>query len=227
MKKLMRFAAITLASTALVAGAGTVPANAAAGDTAAVTGIALQAASLPYASSNPVAGTVSVTAGITSLSATVNVNGVPVAGNVTINPGGFYYNRAWGAGTVTLTNFIASGRDAEGFFSNRAVPSPANAVAVRYAVKTGAGAKITKRGKKLTFKVKLRYVDNKSRSVGIRKAALQVKKGSKWRTLKNLKLKKNGTVTYKRSDKKKRNYRLVVKTTGLYQGGTFTTRGKI
>lgn len=226
MKNLLRFAAITVASAALVAGNAT-SATAAPGDTAAVTSIALQPASLAYPSSNAITGAVTITPGISSLRATVNVNGVPVASNISINPGGFYYERAWGAGTVTLNNFIASGRDAEGFFSNRSIPSPANAVAVRYAIKNGDGAQIRKRGKKLTFKVKLRYVDNAGKSVGIRKASLQAKKGSKWRTVKNLKLKKNGTVTYKRSDKKKRSYRLVIKTTGTYQGATFKSRGKI
>lgn len=225
MKTLLRSAAISVASVALIAG-GTTSATAAPGDGAAVTSIALQPASLP-SDSNAVIGAIAITPGISSLSATVNVNGVPVASNVSIRPGGFYYERAWGAGTVTLNNFIASGRDAEGFFSNRSIPSPANAVAVRYAIKNGDGAQIRKRGKKLTFKVKLRYVNNAGKSVGIRKASLQAKKGSKWRTVKNLKLKKNGTVTYKRSDKKKRSYRLVIKTTGAYQGATFKSRGKI
>ena len=181
MKNLLRFAAITAASVALVAGNAT-SATAAPGDTAAVTSVALQPASLPYAS-NPVIGAVAVTPGITSLRATVNVIGVPVAGDVSINPGGFYYQRAWGAGTVSLTHFIASGRDAEGFFSNRSIPSPANAVAVRYAVKSGDGFTIRKVGKKLTFKFKVRYVNNRGASVGIRKAKLQVKKGSKSKTL--------------------------------------------
>jgi len=76
-----------------------------------------------------------------------------------------------------------------------------------------------KRGKKITFRVTARYIDDAGNPVGIRRATIQVKKGGKWKTLKNVKLKANGTGKYKKSDKKKRNYRLIIKATSLYQGG--------
>lgn len=231
MKTLLRAAAIAVASTALVAG-GTTAATAAPGDTAAVTGVSL-GETATYFSSTPVTGTVSVAGGITSLKATVNVNGVPLPAPVTINinasngVNGFYYDRAWGNGVVSLTNFIASGRDAQGFFSNRAVPGPANSVLIRYAVDTRSSIKVTKRGKKLTFKLKARYINNTGGAVGIRKATIQVKKNGTWKTLKNVKLKSNGTGTYKKSDSKKRNYRLLIKTTSSIQGGNTTGTRKL
>jgi hypothetical protein len=240
MRTLLRAAAIAVASTALVAGSATT-ATAAPGDTATVTVANIQPTSLSgYKSSTNtfIPGTFAYAApGSTSapygLKANVNVNGRVVAAGVSIQSNGFYYERAWGAGVVSLSNFTLSGYDSRpaphrGAYTNRAIPGAAsNAIQVRYGIKLGDGAKIRKSGKKLTFKVKLRYINNTGRAVGIRKATLQAKKGSKWKTVKRLKLKKNGTVTYKRSDKKKRSYRLVIPTTSTYQGDIFQTRGKI
>jgi hypothetical protein len=129
------------------------------------------------------------------------------------------YQQAWGAGVVQLSNFRES--------NGAGVAGASNPVTVRYGVNQFDGARITKRGKKLTFKVKVRYVNAAGSLTGIRKVKLQAKKGSKWRTVKNVKLKKNGTRTVKFSDRKKRHYRIVVKTTSLYQGTVFQTRNKI
>lgn len=79
--------------------------------------------------------------------------------------------------------------------------------------------RVKKVGKKLTFRFTARYRDDAGRPVGIRKVTLQVLKKGKWRTQKNVKLNRKGTGTYKRTDGKKRKYRMVIKPTSLYQGG--------
>jgi len=241
MKTLLRAAAIAVASTALVAGgAVTTGASAApnSGDGSAVN-ISFQPFSTSgYKSSGttyvPTAfssGTAGVT--ISSLKATVNVNGVPVANDVSVFAStGFAYERAWGTGVVSLSNVLISGSDTRpgssgSFFGKPAAAVSPNGAQVTYGIDYRSQIKVTKRGKKLTFKLKARFVDNRGVSVGIRKATIQVKKGSKWKTLKNVKLKRNGTATYKTSSKKKRNYRLLIKPTSLYQGGNTTGTRKI
>jgi hypothetical protein len=79
--------------------------------------------------------------------------------------------------------------------------------------------RVQKRGKKLTFRLTARYRDDAGNPVGIRRATIQVLKKGKWRTLKHVHLKSNGTGKYKRSDGKKRKYRMLIKPTSLYQGG--------
>ena len=213
MKNLFRAAAIAVASTALVAGGTVTGAQAAPGD---VANIAVQNTSLyGFKGASTKLIPVALNSNRTYLYATVNVNGVPVAGDVFVGSNGFTYQQAWGAGIVTLTGL----KDRSGA-TGQPVLGGSNAFAVRYGVESSSGIKVRKKGKKLTFRVKARYIDNRGLPVGIRRATIQVHKKGKWRTLKNLKLKSNGTRTYKRSDKSKRKYRLVVKTTSVYQGGS-------
>jgi len=81
--------------------------------------------------------------------------------------------------------------------------------------------RVQKRGSKLTFRLTARYLDDAGTPVGIRKATIQVfKKGKGWRTLKNVNLNTRGTGSYKKRDGKKRKYRMLIKATSLYQGGT-------
>jgi hypothetical protein len=88
-----------------------------------------------------------------------------------------------------------------------------------YALDYKSKLRAQKRGKKITFRLTARYRDDAGRPVGIRRATLEVKKGGKWKTLKHVKLKASGTGKFKRTDKKKRNYRMVIKPTSVYQGG--------
>ncbi len=219
MKTLLRFAAITVASTALVAG-GATAVTAAPGDSATIALQHITLSSYKGASTNSVPVTLTTSrANLTAVKATVNVNGVPVASGVPVFTSGFTYQQSWGAGILTLTNLTDYG--------NQPVAGGSNPVNVRYGVESRYdNIRIAKRGKKLTFKIKARYIDNRGVAVGIRKASVEVQKGGKWRTLKRLNLKSNGTKTFKKSDRKKRNYRLVIKTTNLYSGGS-TGRIKI
>jgi hypothetical protein len=211
MKNLLRAAAIAVASTALVAGA-TTTATAAPGDSASIGVAPVTLNGFKGTTSKVVPVTLQTSRPtLTIVYATVNVNGTPV-GQATVTSSGFIYQQAWGAGTVTLTGLTDSRR--------QAVAGASNAFPVRYGVEGSSGIHVRKKGKKLTFRVKARYIDNRGVAVGIRRATIQVHKKGKWRTLKNVRLKANGTRTYKRSDSKKRKYRLVVKTTGLYQGGS-------
>lgn len=77
---------------------------------------------------------------------------------------------------------------------------------------------VDKRGSKVTFKVRARYRDSAGTLVSIRKVKLQVAKGGKWRTFKNLKLNSKGKGTYKRSANKKRTYRVLIPSTAAYRG---------
>lgn len=218
MKNLLRAAAIAVASTALVAGGTVTGAQAAPGD---VANIAVQDAALyGYKGATTKLIPVALNSNRTYVYATVNVNGIPVASNVFVSTSGFTYQQAWGAGVVTLSNLKDR---SNATLPSQSVTGGSNAFSVRYGVEGSSGIKVRKKGKKLTFRVKARYIDSRGVPVGIRRATIQVHKKGKWRTLKNLKLKSNGTRTYKRSDKSKRKYRLVVKTTSTYQGGS--TRG--
>lgn len=235
MKTLLRSAAISVASVALIAG-GTTSATAAPGDGAAAAVAVQPAVTSGYKNSTTSSVATAITptvAGIeiSSLKATVNVNGVAVANDVFVSLGyGFTYQRAWGIGVVSLTNILATGYDSRSgtrtFFYDKPI-APSTGAQIRYGLESRSGLEVKKRGKKLTFKVKARYVDNRNKTVRVNRATIQVKKGGKWRTLKHVKLKKNGTATYKRSDKKKRSYRLVVKQTSVYQGGQTKGLNKI
>lgn len=239
MKNLLRMAAISVASVALVAGNAT-SATAVPGDNAVVTAATIQPSVLSgfaSTSSTYIPGAFAYAApGSTStpygLKATVNVNGVPVAYGVPISSNGFTYQRAWGAGAVTLNGFTLSGYDSRpvpnrGAYTDRPVAGASNTAQIRYGLDYRTEIRVNKRGKKLTFKVKARYINNAGRPVRVNKATVQVKKGSKWKTLKHVKLKKNGTGSFKKSDKKKRQYRLVIKQTGTYQGATLKLNRKI
>jgi hypothetical protein len=218
MKTLLRAATISIASAALVAGSATM-ATAAPGDTATVTIQPTVLSGFPSSTSDLVPVAVTSNRSI-FLHATVNVNGVPVANNVSIFSNFFTYQRAWGAGSVTLTNFTDSSGGA-------AVAGTSNAAQIRYGLDYRTNIQVKKRGKKLTFNVKARYINNANRPVRVSKATVQVKKGSRWKNLKHVKLKSNGTGSFKKSDRKKRNYRLVIKETATYQGATLKLDRKI
>jgi hypothetical protein len=96
--------------------------------------------------------------------------------------------------------------------------SDVSVAAAPYAPDPKSKIRIQKRGSKLTFRLTARYRDDAYQPVGIRKATIQVLKGKKWKTLKNVKLNRNGGGTYKTSSSKKRKYRMLVKPTSLYQG---------
>lgn len=228
MKKFLRLAAITAASVALVAGNAT-SANAAPGDGVAAT-IAIQPAAtsgFPSTSTSYIPISVAATPGIalSSMKATVNLNGVPVANGVFVSPtNGFAYERTWGAGVVSLTNVIGAGTDTRDgtsrYFYDKPLSVAPNGAQIRYGLDYRSEIRVAKRGKKLTFKLKARYINNAGRAVSVGRATIQVKKGGKWKTLKHVKIKKNGTATYKRKDRKKRNYRMTVKTTSKIQGNS-------
>lgn len=232
MKTLLRFATITVASAALVAG-GATAATAAPGDNAAITTVKLKSGATYYKTSNFISGTVAASAPGSSsfygIKATVTVNGKVVKTGASVYQNGVYFDRAWGSGTVRLINFTASGFDTRpgnvGAYYDRPIPAPANATRVRYAVESGSGLKVTKRGKKMTFKLKATYRDKSEKRKSAKRATIQVKKSGKWKTLKNVKLNSKGKATYKRKDGKKRQYRMVIKTTNTLQGAT--TRGAI
>jgi hypothetical protein len=235
MKSFLRLAAITLASTALIAGNAT-SATAAPGDGVAAN-LAIPATALsgyPTSSTSYIPVSIGATPGVevTSLRATINVNGVPVENNAFVSPNvGFAYQRAWGNGIVSITNAVGQGYDSRDgvrrAFVNKPITLGTNTGEIRYGVDYKSKIRVNKRGKKLTFRLTARYINNAGRPVGIRRATIQVQRGGKWKNLKHVKLKKSGTATYKRKDKKKRNYRMVIKTTGVYAGGATQGTRKI
>ena len=79
--------------------------------------------------------------------------------------------------------------------------------------------RVNKRGSKLKFRLTARYINEVGQPVGVRRATIQVHKKGKWRTLKNVRLNSEGRGSYKRTDGKKRKYRMLVKPTSLYVGG--------
>jgi hypothetical protein len=94
-----------------------------------------------------------------------------------------------------------------------------SAAAMPYGLDPVSKIRIQKRGSKLKFRLTARFIDDAGQHRGIRRATIQVHKKGKWRTLKNVRLNTEGRGSYKRTDGKKRKYRMVVKPTSLYQGG--------
>lgn len=90
--------------------------------------------------------------------------------------------------------------------------------AVPYGPDPRSKIRIQKRGSKLTFRLTARFLDDAGTPFGIRRATIQVLKGKKWKTLKNVKLNGNGGGSYKTRSSKKRKYRMLVKPNPLYQG---------
>jgi hypothetical protein len=79
--------------------------------------------------------------------------------------------------------------------------------------------RVQKRGSKLKFRLTARYLNEVGQPVGVRRATIQIHKKGKWRTLKNVRLNSEGRGSYKRTDGKKRKYRMLIKPTSLYVGG--------
>ena len=79
--------------------------------------------------------------------------------------------------------------------------------------------RVEKRGSKLKFRLTARYLNEVNQPVGVRRATIQIHKKGKWRTLKNVRLNSEGRGSYKRTDGKKRKYRMLIKPTSLYVGG--------
>ena len=141
--------------------------------------------------------------------------------------------------TVASTALVAGGTVAataapttSSVVSSTAAPvatsgEPVSIAAAPYPLDGKTKLRAVKRGKKITFRLVARYRNDAGQSVGIRRVTLQVKKGSKWRTVKRVKLNSKGIGKVKRSDKKKRNYRMVIKTTGVYAGGNTQGTRKI
>ena len=119
------------------------------------------------------------------------------------------------AGGATVANAAPS--------TSAATVSSSNGVSAAvapYGPDAASKIRIRKVGKKLTIRLTARYFDDTiGKPVGIRKATVQVHKKGKWRTLKNVRLNSEGRGSYKRTDGKKRKYRMLIKPTSLYDGG--------
>jgi len=125
-----------------------------------------------------------------------------------------------GGATVATAAPVATATAGSTAAPSVSVAGNVSAAAAPYGLDYKTKIRVQKRGKKLTFRLTARFLDDAGTPVGIRKATIQVfKKGKGWRTLKNVKLNSRGTGTYKKSDGKKRKYRMSIKATTLYQGG--------
>lgn len=131
-----------------------------------------------------------------------------------------------GGATVASAAPTATGQPAAVTTTTVSTAGVSTAVAP-YPLEAQTKIRVKKIGKKLTFRFTARYSDDAGTPVGIRRVKLQVKKNHKWRTIHNAKLSSKGTGTYHRSDKKKRNYRMVIDATPLYQGVILTLPRKI
>ncbi|MCD9155124.1 hypothetical protein [Aeromicrobium duanguangcaii] len=122
---------------------------------------------------------------------------------------------AWGAGVYRLDTITFKSYDA-----NPRVHVAPNAVnfRVRQGLYSGGGLRIVRKGSKLTFKVQKVRSFTGTKYVRVKTATVQVKKGKKWKKLKNVKLNKKGNKNFSIKKKGKRKYRLVIKTTNTIQG---------
>ncbi len=134
-------------------------------------------------------------------------------GTVDLYSGGFYYPSTWRAGAVRLGPVHYT--DASG--TPQVVNQYSNYFRIRQAVKWNYSP-ITKRGSKLTFKLRGFKTFNGTHWVSVKRVKLQVKKGKKWKTIKNVKVNKSGSKKFTLKSKKKRAYRVYIPTTTRIKG---------
>jgi hypothetical protein len=103
--------------------------------------------------------------------------------------------------------------------TSSAVTASSNVSIAGFPMDPQSKIRVNKRGSKLKFRLTARFLNEFGRPVGVRKATIQVHKKGKWRTLKNVRLNSEGRGSYKRTDGKKRKYRMLIKPTSLYVGG--------
>lgn len=123
---------------------------------------------------------------------------------------------AWGSGVYTISKVTFRKYD------GTATYTAPNAVSfrVRQPMHYRAGLQIKRRGSKLTFNVRKLRSYNGARYVKVQhKVKVQVKKGKKWKTLRNVKVNKKGNKSFSLRHGGKRKYRLFVPTTAKVQGG--------
>ena len=128
--------------------------------------------------------------------------------------------------SVASTALVAGGTTV----ANAAPTAPASTVVASGSVSATAAPiensqfSARKRGSKITFKVIARYRDASGSYASARRAKLQVAKGGKWKTLKNVRLNSKGKGIYKRTERKKRNYRVIIKPTAAHDGASSRIR---
>lgn len=125
----------------------------------------------------------------------------------------FSYTGRWGAGSVRLGPIRY--KDQTG--AEQVDPQYSNYFRIRQGVKW-SNSPISKRGAKITFKLRGFKTFNGSSWVSVQRAKLQVKKGKKWTNLRTVKLNKSGSAVVRVKHKKKRNYRVHIPTTTRIQG---------
>lgn len=174
---------------------------------------ALRNGVIRYATSNTIAGTIAPAANGGSFKAEVRVNGA-YKGLANLYAGGIYYTGSWGSGTVRLGPVHYYSYDTH---TDQVAQQYSNYFRIRQGVKW-ANSPITKRGSKLTFKLKKFRTFTGTRWVSAKRVKLQAKNGKKWRTVRNVKLNKKGNKVVRLTSKSKRKYRVLIPTTSRIQG---------
>ncbi|MCL3838470.1 hypothetical protein [Aeromicrobium duanguangcaii] len=167
---------------------------------------------------NPVLGTFVPGVSGSNFHADVFVNGRG-KGRVELHNGGFYYPGTWGAGKVRLGPV----RYTDGTNVAQVAAQYSNYFTVRQGVKWNKSP-MSKRGSKVTFKLRGFKTFNGTRWVSVKKVKLQVKKGKKWKNIKTVKVNKSGSKKFSIKSKKKRTYRVTIPTTARIKGAS--TGGK-
>lgn len=144
--------------------------------------------------------------------ATVTVNG-RARGEVQLMMNGFNYPSSWGAGTVRLGPVRWVGRT-----KSVTVPEYSNVFTVRQGVR---GSMVPHRaGSKVTFRIRSVAAFTGASWQPMRTAVVQYWAGSRWRTLRTVRLDARGNRTFTVKKKAKRIYRLTVPTSRLVDGNS-------
>jgi hypothetical protein len=135
--------------------------------------------------------------------------------------------RSAGAGAAKLRNIRAVGYyyDANYNRVNFSLPAGAsNVFSIRRSIDSSALLQLRKSGSKINVKgTKWRAIQPNGRWARVSQVYVQKKSGSKWKTIKKVRPKKNGSFKFTYRNGKKAKYRAMVKTTSSLQGGATRT----
>lgn len=128
--------------------------------------------------------------------------------------------RSAGAGVAQLRNIRVSGYDYATSSNFTLPPASSNVFQIRRTIDSAALLKMRKSGSKIRVSgTKWRAIQPNGRWARVSQVLVQKKSGRKWKTIKKVRPKSNGSFKFTYRSGKKANYRALVKTTTSLQGG--------
>ncbi|TCI99522.1 hypothetical protein [Aeromicrobium sp. IC_218] len=141
----------------------------------------------------------------------------------TYNSSNVSFPRSSGAGVAQIRNIKAWGYYYSADYSTRTtfgLTATSNVFQIRRTIDSSALLKLRKSGSKIRVSgTKWRAIQPNGRWARVSQVLVQKKSGRKWKTIKKVRPKSNGSFKFSYRSSKKANYRALVKTTTSLQGG--------